>query len=1071
MATEPLNSTQEREIRSTSRCSDLRSTCHPVQDKPSVSVTIPGDDCRSELTAGSPVKYANHSPTSTPNCQKCSRKAFSGALCSKCKHDEDADFQAEILASLGFDDIVETTNVDNNGHVRTREEANTVVTKGSGGGYEPLDSLDGEEAGSPIDHHNARNEIGDKRRGSDHNPYSFLRNPGNNPAAKKFSQSSSWYRPSSRTCADCRMHDLPCTHITQPVEPSKLIRAHQTMTVVESRMTTQPEEQSPPPKPDLSHDLGSATKDSDVRNNAARKTAPEARRALSTTDTENESSDSTPTKIRTEQLPPKSKRRRETSQPTSIGSTTMDAARGSDDTKHNNWTHSTKPQTQQEQPAGKQQMAAIPRNGAAASMSTASSSQSNLSASFSEPPSDKNGLGQSFGGSRFAPNGISKPATPATITEAATQPPRRHGQGNLPKKINNPTTPLSSPPNASNDKTPASFPAATPKPSAPTSPTSNRVLHIRPNLYWNDLIYLALSRAKDGKLTSIAIAEWIQEEVPGYRNDPKVKSSISAVLSMYSKVKCLLYAKEDNPNRLQIGTRFVGPKWLYRLRPLYRTYLSIEYIEQIFKETRARDGRVPVNIPIPPTNRYAQPSFTESDELADNMPSHLSSDGDGTANELDENDRIRNKGKVHDMRRDLVAPEYESSDSIPLSRRYFEVEAAKPSASHPTKKSPGRQRKLNDKSSRIVSAPVEPLAAKKQIFTRTRKRHISLEASSASNSDSGSEVDIHGQPPPMKTNRHRPRNYVPSSSLAALFTLPTHTEKNKAPVSTAQTTDLDFFIAALNGVEMEIENLHAPDDNKTRPGISSRKKDADTKQPGYFSELEHSPAPSRPHPSLGDPNFVAPNILDEFPESREREMKQNADELAYFKHWDDDPRYSKKDDFSCRHLFARRPDLHPDNVREGFDDKGKIEEIKSRKLGRGDIQRWKRRNGGERMSDLKTSRRFRDSKTWWKDQGTKEGGWFDENDGDDEGGEDAGRGANDGDRMEVDDTEKYIESGEKRFKSLQKLFELPDRGQLELGLDKIGDLVFREKAGLNVSGRVKRGRKEFKTGHPDGLDL
>jgi len=639
-------------------------------------------------------------------------------------------------------------------------------------------------------------------------------------------------------------------------------------------------------------------------------------------------------------------------------------------------------------------------------------------------------------------------------------------------------------------KTSASFPASRTKPSATTSPTSNRVLHIRPDLSWNDLIYLALSRAKDGKLTSNAIAEWIQEEVPGYRNDPKVRTSISAVLSMYSKSKCLLYTKEDNPNRIRIGNRIVGPKWLYRLKPLHRTHLNIEYIERIFEETRARDGRVPADIPIPPTNRYAQPSYTEPDERAD-----LSSEGDVKEYEFGENGRIgnSNKGKDHDMKKNLVATEdddrsIESSDSIPLSKQHakFQTATTKPSSSHlkvmardepvRTKKHPGRPRKSNDQSSTPVGAlQHEPLAVRTECFIGPPKRVISLEASSASNSDSGSEVDIHDKSTPMKQNRSRPQKSTSIQSTpkqdgaAPSKTLPTRTKKNKVPMLTAQMSK-SAFRASWDHVDEGTKNLYTPSylaNNRHRPRITSPQRDADTKQRGYFSDLEDNPAPPRPHPSTGDRNFVTPDILDEFPETREREVRQNAEELVYFKHWDEDPRYSKKNDFSCRDLFAQRPDLHPDNVREGFDDNGKIEEIKARKLGRGDVQRWKRWYGGERMPDLKTSRRFRDPKTWWKDQGTREGGWFDEDDGDDKGGEDAKPGD---DRMEVDETEKYIESGEKRFENVKTLLELPDQNQLELGVDKHGELVFREKAGFNFSGRIKRGRKEFKTGHPNGLD-
>jgi hypothetical protein len=1126
VAIKPFNYAQDSEIRSTSPSSDLRRSPRPVQGKPISSDIIPEHDRHTEspLMAETSAKYGstlNHSPTSTPNCQKCGRKVFSGLLCSKCKQDEDADFEADILASLRFNDIDETANANKNEHVHTKE------AKGTDGGYEPLDILDGEEAGSPIGHHNARNEIGLKRRGSDHKPYSFLRNPGNNPAAKKFSQSSSWYRPPPIRCMDCHRHDLVCTHDTQPVEAHEHIRAHQAKTMVESMLTMQPEGQPSPPKHDVSCDLGpSEKKDSEVRNNAARKTAPEARRALSNTDTEDESSDSTSNETQTGQLPPEVNCHRETNHPASIDSKNMEAAPSFEilewrtnptacldcAVRHKKCTHTKKPQNQQEQSTsegGKQQMASIPRNHATASMSAASISQSNLSTSFSGPPSDRNDLGQRFGGSRFAPNGISKPPTSATTTDAATQPPLDHDAHSQSNSLGVTEMNITNVSNAEEgdgigyETIPASFPSPAPNPAATMSPTSNRVLHVRPNLSWNDLIYLALSRAKDGRLTANAIAEWIQEEVPGYRNDPKAKGSISAVLSMYSKVKCILYAKEENSDRLHNGTRFVGPKWLYRLRPLHRTHLNVEYIEQIFKETRMRDGRVPVDIPIPPTNRYSQPSYIEPDELADNIPSDLRSVGDGTADQLGENDAIGNgnEGKDHTARRNLVATEdddesTQSSDSIPLSRRYARVPipAAQPSASHlnvmvhdepvTTKNSSGLQWKSNNKSSQIVSTPVEavqhePLTTKKQCFPRPPKRLMSLEASSASNSDSGIEADIHGQPAPMQRNlrRHRKSTSIqstPKRDRAALSTsLSTVTEKDKASMSTSQTNESAFY-ALWDDVEMEVENLRFPSylaNNKNRPGIASPKQDAGTKRRGYFSDLEDHLAPPRPHPSLGDPTFVTPNILDEFPETREREIKQNAEELAYFKHWDEDPRYSKKNDFSCRDLFARRPDLHPDNVREGFDDEGKIKEIQARKLGRGDVQRWKRHHGGERMSNLKTSQRFRDPRTWWKDQGTKKGGWFDENDGDDEGEEDTGPGADNDDRMEVDETEKYIESGEKRFQNVKKLFELPDQNQLELGLDKNGELVFREKVGFNVSGRVKRGRKEFKTGHPDSLEL
>lgn len=1134
VAINPSDSISHKEINSTSSISHPPGRAsHPVQDSPIVCATSSRDDCRAEslLPAGSPAKHGSPtklSPTLMPSCQKCGKKSFSGALCSKCKKTEDAHFQAEILAGFSLDGVVETTNRSNNRHVRTQEEAATDMVEGTDGRYAPFDSRDGEKSTLPLDQH----ETGENRRGSDNNPYPFLRNPGNNPAARKFSQSSSWYRPPPPRCVDCRRRNLPCTHITQPVEAWELVRVHQARTMIENMPTMHPEKQSPPPKPDISRGLvHNEKKDPEVRTNAARKTAPEARRAQSMTDTESESSDLAPNKTEIGKLSQETNRRRETSEPlkpVSVSSANINTARDSDGIerrtnptacldcaqRHRKCTHLKMPQDQRGQSVSdegrNQQMASIPQDSTAASMSAAVSSQSNHLESSSGPLSDRTGSGQSFGGSRFAPNGISKPPTTATTAEAAVQPPvsqGAHPQDNSlgAPVVNSLSTPLTSgdnPPNLSvaeegvdisHGKNPASFPAT------PTSPTSNRTLHVRPNLHWNDLIYLALSRAEHGKLTSNGIVEWIQEEVPGYKNDARMKQSISAVLSMYSKVKCLLYAKEDNPNRFHNGSRMVGPKWLYRLKPLYRTHLSVEYIERTFKETRASDGRIPAYIPIPATNRYVQPSYTEADseEHADNILNDLDPASDDSADELGENGLIgdSNERMDHVMKKNLAVREdddgsSQSSDSIPLSKRRAGASTAAIRApasqvkaiarKEPVKTTipPDGPRKSPDKTSRKVPATVgavqhKPPTAKKRYFGLPP---TSLESALVPSSDSESEADILGKPSPVKRDRGRPEKSTSIQSaqkqdrVAPSKSLPTLTEKTKAPMSIAQMSK-SARRTSWDDDDEGTKNLNAPSylkKNKDRPAFASPKKVPGKEQRGYFSDLEDNPAPLRPHPSLGDSGFVALDILDEFPETREREVKQNAEELAYFKHWDDDPRYSKKDDFSCRDLFARRPDLHPDNMREGFDDEGKIEEIKARKLGRGDVQRWRRANGGEKMPDLKTSRRFRDPRTWWKDQGTKEGGWFDEDDNNDEGGKDAGAGADENGRMEV---ERYIESGEKRFKSVKKLLEIPDQDQLELGLDKHGELVFREKAGFNVSGRIKRGRKEFKTGHPDGLDL
>lgn len=114
----------------------------------------------------------------------------------------------------------------------------------------------------------------------------------------------------------------------------------------------------------------------------------------------------------------------------------------------------------------------------------------------------------------------------------------------------------------------------------------------KPAITWKDLILLTLRRSTGGRMTSNQVADWIEENVPGYRGE-EIRGSVAAVLSGYSKSQKrpnAIFDKEQNQND--------GPKWLWFLVPDYKERVDVRKIEQSFKEaltTSRRGHHAPVD--------------------------------------------------------------------------------------------------------------------------------------------------------------------------------------------------------------------------------------------------------------------------------------------------------------------------------------------------------------------------------------------------------------------------------------------------------------------------------------------
>lgn len=539
----------------------------------------------------------------------------------------------------------------------------------------------------------------------------------------------------------------------------------------------------------------------------------------------------------------------------------------------------------------------------------------------------------------------------------------------------------------------------------------------KPDITWRDLIFLALRRGQNGRMTTNQATEWIQTHVPGYEGE-QIKSSVAAVLSGYSESQKRVNAvfdKEKNPNG--------PPKWLWFISPAHRGSVDAEELEEKFTVALAKCGR-PY---LPPADSNATKAKKKQ-----TMGAKKSAAGPSSAKPRPSSFAAKKTTiSLHPSDNKHELDSSADNDSERRTRKHTQV-SVKPSVAVA-----GQKRPAPLSSSPLLSEREVP---QRQLDLGNSMSKI-LKAAPAKSSDP--EADHHPKSPFYGTSSgQKPSPKKRKTDTHAKVDVGTEVQMG----DTGQESLSILKPSATERIIRSTRSTYKPD------------KDSDSNDRGYFSDLEakgHQPALD-----LGPaPANEEDALVDLFGHLAEDEAKRDAKHLPLYKEYDEDPQYGGKVDYGLKDLFAARPDKDPSQNGAFFDREAKMKEIAERPK-RSDIRNYRiASDDHEAMPFLKTIRHNRDPNNVHAERGKAGPLWSDdEDDGPQDGSPNVAE--DDADRL-------YDEDGVRKYKSLKELLEMPR--DPELGLDKDRNLVFRERRTIGANGRVKRSRREWKTNAPKGI--